>query len=501
MIANAWLSMGAETFHVSEFSNVVAQWPPEAALAEPDIDASIELRGLSLGGLHVKGLAPDRYGKRLVAEAAFISEMILMEGELEALTAELIETQDHLLALYDVARSTRSQLKIPNLVESLVGVLRRMIQVEHAFIFIQRYDRPAIVHQTPANKLSVPKIEWCFEQIRIRQSSLLSNGNDSTFPMPQGIKNLLCCPVHIEGDIVGVVGLVNRLEAKFHSPDLKLIEAIVQQSEVHLENIILQEQRMVRAKMRTEMELAREVQLCLLPQGPPDSKELDLAAHTLPALEVGGDFFDFIPLDDGSLVFTVGDVAGKGMPSALLMAMIRTAMRSVVKLLDEPLPQQILDRTNEELYDDFTEVGKFATVFVGYYRPDSGQLIYANAGHSPVIYCPKGGEPRMLEADGTAVGVLPMNLAENQTISLSKGDVLAIATDGFAEARNSSGALFGYDRLMQLVDVLSDFSAQDILDGIYDTIAQFGYGSFQDDDQTLIVVKGQQMIARTGANR
>lgn len=324
----------------------------------------------------------------------------------------------------------------------------------------------------------------------------MSNGNDLSATLPEGIKSYLLCPIHLEGRISGVVGLINRVEERFYSPDLKLIEAIVQQSEVHVENIVLQEQRVARAKMHTEMELAHDVQLRLLPQAPPQHPNLELAASTLPALEVGGDFYDFIHLQDRSLVFLVGDVAGKGMPSALLMAMMRTAIRSSVRLLAEPLPQQILDRTNEDLYDDFTDVGKFATVFVGYYAPDSQKLIYANAGHSPVIYCQKGSRARMLEADGTAVGVLPMNLAQNQEIPLGEGDVLAVATDGFAEARNTAGTLFGYDRLMRLVEALAEFSAQDILDGIYDTIAQFGNGRFQDDDQTLIVIKGQDVARR-----
>lgn len=498
MIADAWLSLGAQSFHVSEFSQVVAQWPQEVPLAKPDIDASIELGGLSLGGLHVKGLDRKTHGNRLAAEAAFISQMILIEGELQALTAELIETQDHLLALYDVARSTRSQLKIPNLLDSLIGVLRRMIQVEHVFIWLDLPGHPVLARQFPHNRLTHRQMAFGFKQILKRRESVMSNGYDLATPLPEGIDSVLLCPIHIESEIMGVVALLNRVDTRFYSPDLKLLEAIVQQSEVHIENIMLQEQRVVRAKMRTEMELAHDVQLRLLPQAPPQFPGIDLAAGTLPALEVGGDFYDFIPLRDSAMVFLVGDVAGKGMPSALLMAMMRTAIRSAVRLLAVPLPQQILDRTNEDLYDDFTDVGKFATVFVAHYVPESQKLVYANAGHSPVIFCPRGGRARLLEADGTAVGVLPVNLAENQEIAFGEGDVLAIATDGFAEARNAAGTLFGYDRLTRLVEALADFSAQEIQDGIYETIAQFGNGRFQDDDQTLIVVKGREIRSGRG---
>jgi sigma-B regulation protein RsbU (phosphoserine phosphatase) len=132
----------------------------------------------------------------------------------------------------------------------------------------------------------------------------------------------------------------------------------------------------------------------------------------------------------------------------------------------------------------------FATVFVGQYHPEKRELIYANAGHSPVIFCPNGGSARMFEADGPAMGVLSLSLSEDYSISFNPGDVLIVATDGFSEARSVTGEMYGYTRLLKLVEQVAHLSANEIADAFFDVITDFGSNCPQDDDQTLIVIKG-----------
>jgi sigma-B regulation protein RsbU (phosphoserine phosphatase) len=209
-------------------------------------------------------------------------------------------------------------------------------------------------------------------------------------------------------------------------------------------------------------------------------------------LEVGGDFFDYIHEKGRPLTCIVGDVSGKGMPAAMLMAMTLTALRGKSHTMEDASPDARFARTNEALYNDFTEVGMFATVFVSQYDPEKRRLAFVNAGHSPVIYRPAGGAATMLEADGVPVGVLPVSLCEQQAVSLGPGDLLILGTDGFSEAANNSGEMFGYDRLLALADQLAGHSAQEIHDQLYTRIRQFAAGHAQDDDQTLMVLKGTQ---------
>ena len=132
----------------------------------------------------------------------------------------------------------------------------------------------------------------------------------------------------------------------------------------------------------------------------------------------------------------------------------------------------------------------FATVFVGRYDPGQHELIYANAGHSPVIYCPAGGSAILLEADGPAMGVLPISLSENHILQFQPDDLLIVTTDGFNEASNPGGKMFGINQLLQLIESVASKSASEISGEIFKAVQNFSAGRPQDDDQTLVVIKG-----------
>jgi sigma-B regulation protein RsbU (phosphoserine phosphatase) len=244
------------------------------------------------------------------------------------------------------------------------------------------------------------------------------------------------------------------------------------------------------ARLKTELELAAKIQFQLLPQKSPTVAGLDIAARSRPALQVGGDFYDFIAPIGWPFSFAIGDVSGKGVSAALLMAMTRTVIRSKASSLPTPTPEVVLGYSNEIMYDDFTEVGMFATVFVGRYDPTTRSLFYANAGHSPVVYCPADGSSILLEADGPAMGVLPLSLSENHKIHFQPDDLLVITTDGFNEASNPAGEMFGMTRLLQLIDSVASKSASEISAAIFKAVQNFSASRPQDDDQTLVVIKG-----------
>lgn len=243
-------------------------------------------------------------------------------------------------------------------------------------------------------------------------------------------------------------------------------------------------------RLKNDMAIAANIQLQLLQQKIPHVQGLDLYARSMPALQVGGDFYNFNIHKLGSLVFSVGDVSGKGLPAAMLMAMTRVVLHGAARFMPTVNPKMLLGRINEDLYDDFTELGMFATTFVGCYDPPRHQLTYANAGHSPVIYCPHGGPAVLLEADGPAIGVLSFNHCENLSMDFLPGDVLVVATDGFSEASNAQGDLFGYERLLRAVEQLASLSAEQIAMKMFHYIIQFAEGQDQSDDQTIVVLKG-----------
>jgi sigma-B regulation protein RsbU (phosphoserine phosphatase) len=301
-------------------------------------------------------------------------------------------------------------------------------------------------------------------------------------------RSLLLVPMQVRQAKTAVLGVMNKLGDDFMSPDVKMAKAIADYAGAQIENVLLFQASVEQTRLQTEMELAQQVQLHLLPRKPPNVAGLDLWAATKPASQVGGDFYDFIVTSDQPFAFAVGDISGKGMPAALLMAMTRTVLRTKLNAVPMPTPEEIIGWSNAELYDDFTEVSMFATVCLGQYYPETQTLVYGNAGHSPVIYCPANGPTRLLEADGTAMGILPVSFSQNQTIQLHPGDVFILGTDGLNEAHNEQGEMFGYDRLLKLISSSAHKSAEEIAHGIYTAVREFGTGELQ-DDQTLLILK------------
>lgn len=244
------------------------------------------------------------------------------------------------------------------------------------------------------------------------------------------------------------------------------------------------------ALLETDLEAAKQIQRGFMPQDMPITNGIDIFADTRSAQWVGGDFYDLIDLSTEHLVFIVGDVSKKGISAALFMAVICKVFRTSLKVLYKPTPNSILEYANTDMYLEFARTGMFATTFIGHYDATCRKLSYANAGHSPVIYRPASGHATLLQADGAPIGILETNPCANWELDMEPGDILIAATDGLAEATNPNGEMFGYERLLSLVDTLADYSAENIAAQIFDVLGQFGAGRPDEDDQTIVILKG-----------
>jgi sigma-B regulation protein RsbU (phosphoserine phosphatase) len=484
-MAEAWLQAGAASFGLWSDSQPLARWPTGSPDAQSALVSMLQVHGATIGELRVAGLSGAVWQTRLDADARLVSQLAVIEDELERMTAELIDSQDQLLALYDLTQSTRSHLDIDQTLHSLTHESARLVKADRAaLIFAAKGRQPTLALYPPA-----PEDDDELLRLLSSERDLVLNWPQRAMAFPAEIRNLLFVPMTIRGAQSAGLALINKSNGDFTSPDLKLARALSDQAGAQIENVLLYQETLEQARLKAEMDLAADIQLRLLPQHTPQVAGLDICAGSRPALQVGGDFYDFIQRSNRPLVFTVGDVSGKGMSAALLMAVSRTVIANAAKFMPDPTSDGIMRRANEDLYDDFTEVSMFATAFIGQYNRALRELTYANAGHSPVIFCPAGGRARMLEADGTAIGVLPVSLCEKQTLAFQPGDVLIVASDGFSEARNPAKELFGYDRLLRLAEDLREQSAQEIGNALFAAVERFGAGQPQDDDQTIIVLK------------
>ncbi len=268
-------------------------------------------------------------------------------------------------------------------------------------------------------------------------------------------------------------------------------ERLIHEQEFTLEQLERASRELARQMaLQAELNVAAKIQSQLLPQRLPDVTGLDIFAYSQPAEQVGGDFYDVFARPDAPFVFALGDISGHGLPAALLMTMTRTIFHTATHSLSMIDPQAILERTNGDLYEDFTEVGMFVTMFVGYYNPLTCLLIYANAGQSPILYCPKGRSAILLKADAPALGVLPTCSCTDHLLSFHEGDILLVGTDGLNESFNAQGEMFGYERLLKTVESLAHLSASELGVELLKTIEQFTRGYQQSDDRTFLILKG-----------
>jgi len=301
------------------------------------------------------------------------------------------------------------------------------------------------------------------------------------------IKSLLCVPLIVKGSIIGILCAFNKRDKSgFTEDDRRLLSIIATQSAQLIENARLREEEETLIQIQKEMEMALSIQTNLLPAEKPELEGYSIAGKTIPSKTVGGDYFDFISLDNNKLAVTLGDVSGKGLPAALLMANLQATIRGLT-LLDNS-PATCLNQSNKLLYRS-TDQYKFATLFYGIIDTDINTFRYANAGHNRPLFFRKGNKFETLETAGLVLGVLDdYHFSENE-INLNSGDLLLIYSDGVIDSLNTNGEDFGEDRLIHLIEANRDRMADEIISAIVESICSFSQGCEQFDDITLVVVK------------
>jgi PAS domain S-box-containing protein len=242
-------------------------------------------------------------------------------------------------------------------------------------------------------------------------------------------------------------------------------------------------------RSKSELRIASDIQRSFLPEHIPPVAGFDLAAISVPAMEVGGDFYDFIPARDGGLGMVIADVSGKSVPAALFMALSRTIVRA--NATHHQSGTEVLQDANNMISTD-SRSGMFVTLFYGVLDEKTRNLVYANAGHPPpLLFRGSTGDFVELEVTGIALGALCGMEYEERRMSLSTGDVLVLYTDGVTEAINHDVVQYGTKRLRSVVRKSHSLSAQEIMESILEDISRFSGDQAQFDDITMIIVKAE----------
>jgi phosphoserine phosphatase RsbU/P len=240
-------------------------------------------------------------------------------------------------------------------------------------------------------------------------------------------------------------------------------------------------------RKKYELEIAHEIQESFLPHEMPQLAGYDIYAINLPAREVGGDFYDFIPISEGKIGITIADVSGKSVSAALFMAVSRTVLRA--KAMGNSDAAEVIKDANTLIASD-SESGMFVTLFYAILDLKKRTMDYVNAGHNPpVMFIRKTGYLECLTTEGIALGAMDTIEPEEKKINLESGDVIVFYTDGVTEAIDNKGELFGEERLYELVKSSNNLSAKDMVDKINESVREFSQDQSQFDDITLMVLK------------
>jgi serine phosphatase RsbU (regulator of sigma subunit) len=245
-------------------------------------------------------------------------------------------------------------------------------------------------------------------------------------------------------------------------------------------------QRIARERLGEELKIGHDIQASLLPKHLPELKGIEIASGFLPAREVGGDFYDLFPMDDGRLLIAMADTAGKGVSACLYALGLRSMLRTLA--LGKANLTEIVLGANDLFWRDARHSGMFVTLWIGIYDPESKSLEYCSQGHPPAYLIHKG-EPEGLWTPGIAMGAQAFDMVTPKTRMLKKDDALFLYTDGIIEAHNLEGRLFGKERLLEFLKRESKLAPHAMVEHLLKEIDVFSRGAPQHDDIALLVIR------------
>jgi serine phosphatase RsbU (regulator of sigma subunit)/putative methionine-R-sulfoxide reductase with GAF domain len=298
---------------------------------------------------------------------------------------------------------------------------------------------------------------------------------------------LFAVPIAVKDDLYGVM-LIEEAPGglRFRARRLEIITGIAQQAALAIQNDLLQKEMVVRERLETEVQLARQIQQTFIPESLPQFPDWELAARWKTARQVGGDFYDVFDLPGKRLGLFIADVADKGVPAALFMALTRTLVRAAVTELETPA--MAMERVNDLLIPD-TRQGMFVTAVYAVLNMEKNELTYVNAGHNPPLWVKCDGEVERLTRTAIALGVVTGEPVEQRTITLERGDNLFLYTDGLTESFNADGEFYGEERLLESIKSDTCNSASDLLDVVEKSLLNFVQDMPPADDLTMLVLR------------
>jgi serine phosphatase RsbU (regulator of sigma subunit)/transcriptional regulator with GAF, ATPase, and Fis domain len=452
----------------------------------------------SLGGFLLVSQTSRQYTYEDVQAAIIFATQAALVIENARLYAAQQEEAWVSTALLQVAETVNSLNTLDEILATVVRITPILVGVERCAILL--WDGVAEVF-VPAQQYGLsPKHAVLFWQLRLSTQATFTapsetqdNSMAADIVSLLGSQNLLVLPMQTRGDASGIM-LVGYDDESHRSSErwMNILTGIANQLAVAVESDRLAHEAAEQERLARELQVAQEIQASFLPECCPVLPGWEIAAYWRSARRVGGDFYDFLQLPNGCFGFVIADVADKGIPAALFMALSRTLVR-VSALPSRGAtqargPAQALERTNQLIFND-ARSDLFVTIFYAVIDAVTGRMFYTNAGHNPPLLVRADGRVENLHCPGIALGVLEeIHLKEKET-RFDPGDTLVLYTDGITEAINANEEEFGLNRLAEIAATRRRESAAEILAHVDATVTSFVAGQPTFDDMTLVIVQ------------
>lgn len=405
---------------------------------------------------------------------------------------------DHLNSIISATRLINSSLDLDELMERIRTIARDELQAEKATIFLGTEENQKL-HSAYLEDTNLD-INLAFGSglaglvAKTGKSIVIDDAqNDRRFY--KGVdeitgyvtKTVVCAPLYNKDQkLIGVFQALNSKNGKFSESDRRFLEDLSIQAALAIENAFLYAEALEKKKLEEEMNLAHDIQQKLLPLVSPQITGYDIHGLNIAAQAVGGDYYDFIELDKTSLLFALGDVSGKGMAAALLMANLQASLRAQAGIHSQII---YLTSTLNNHICNSTSSTQYITFFSGVLDTENNEVKYCNAGHNPPLLIKNNGDTELLDGGGIPLGFIPDTIYSESITFIEKGDILAVFSDGIIETFDADENEFGESRLAELIHKLKAFESKEIARKIIDELKEFAAGNPAADDVTLIIIK------------
>jgi len=455
----------------------------ELRIAPTDPEASTPSVPVAAGW----ALVGDSDERRLQGAAELIGRLRRNEFEIQGLCAEIVEREEEVNLVYRLCERLGTVVGEAAMARLVLDEAARVLGARSGGLWLRGGDGLNAVAGFPSTPVRR-------NLTRSEALSVMRDGKPWVQEAGPDGESAVAVPLSSPRGPIGLMALWGRSCGRaYRAGDVKLLTAIATLTAAFIRNErLVAEARQSEARARDD-EIARQVHRELLPHGEPAMPGLEISGCCRAAENVGGDYYGYISMPDGSLGLVMADVSGHGVAAALYMAAAKGALQAEARRILSPA--ELLRRANGALVGDFSASDIFATVFFGRFEPGGREFEYANGGHNPPLLVRADGNVEPLGPTGPALGFLPGLDYREESRKLEPGDVFVVYTDGLVESRDSKNRLYGMNRLREAVIGCRELGAADIRDRLLDGLESHCDGKIAHDDVTLVVIRAVEVAS------